>query len=153
MPDRATADIAAIVWLRTLADLPTGTRGGVASTLPDNPATVWPDGFVVVDGTVGGPGLSSSHRRRDRLLLTTHYVTPNSSRPRWHRSAELGEIIVEATLANNWEPLHLTPDPPLDAYPAVYIHHARIIGGPFRAIGDPGNHARHRLTLELDWHQ
>lgn len=143
------AELAAIVYLKTVAGLPTAS---IATTLPADNSAWSASGFVTVVATDGRP-LPYSHARRDRLLVSCWAASPNSQRPPWQKAHALAAAIVDDTLPNAWQPLHLTPPAPYTSYRDLYLHHARVAAGPFRTLGDFGNHARVDLRLELDWHQ
>jgi hypothetical protein len=143
----ATAELAAVAWLKSLNGLGDGM---VATQLPKDQDTWTATGFVVVAADVGGAQNGYVPWRQSVLQLETYGVNPRTLNPDWATANYLAELIVAAATGNENLGVELATR---DGYAPIRVTDASPATAPNRAETDPSSYALYRTDLALNWVQ
>ncbi|MDQ3760976.1 MAG: hypothetical protein M3460_04555 [Actinomycetota bacterium] len=143
-PYPPNVELLAVAWLKSLDGIPTG---GVATTLPADPATWSQDGFVQVTSVGGSPAVHTP-LRRPVVQLDTWANNPNSLKPPWGRASALMETII-------WGCYQLSSQQRMFVLPHGFGN-ARLLTAwpvtePRRVPADESGFARYTCDLTMVW--
>jgi len=144
---RPNNTLVAVAWLSTLTDLPVG---GIATTLPRDPATWQTNGFVTVGPVVGGsPGVEMP-TRHPVLQVQTWANGGQSAKPPWNKAEQLAEIILAGCQGAVRPHSSVVLTLPA-AYSAARLLGAYGISEPRRLPSDVASYARYEVDIQIDW--
>lgn len=138
------AELVAVHFLRTIADLPSG----VATTVPDRTdAGFAADGFVQVVATLGGSPHLYTGRQNSVLQVDAWAFTDGSRSAPWGKAASLLAYVKQAVDGKDVSGTVTTPA----AFQNARLMSAAIQRDPIRVPDDEGGMAHYTMDLQLWW--
>jgi hypothetical protein len=142
-----TTGLVAIAWLTQHQP---AFAGIVATSLPApvNGVLSWQvSGFVQVQELGGGTDIDIP-QRRTAVITADLWVAPapGSTKPPWHKAAQLAEQLRQATEGDTGGVVTLPT-----GYAGARVLSAYLISEPSRVPDDPAGYARFTADLALDW--